>query len=214
MKHYHSVKETNLIYFSMVGKTAWRPSLGVCRSTLSCMVLCLPAAESSGSETWTVEFRCSPSSSISGRHPLRAWEEAGGFPGLPSDVSVAEFLHTPPATISRALLPSGEETCKGSAVSDSLPVSSPCSESEPSVSDDVVLSDSSESLASGLEEGVCCLDMGWAAFNAVSSSCTRSAAASSSSRSRPSWAFVRDSSFKASARAANFLDLQSHLKKY
>ncbi|KAL0600748.1 hypothetical protein AAY473_030627 [Plecturocebus cupreus] len=55
--------------------------------------------------------------------------------------------------------------------------------------DDTVLSESSESLASELEESVCCPETEWGAFNAVSSSWTRSAAASSSSSSNPSWAF-------------------------
>ncbi|EAW80428.1 hCG2041526, partial [Homo sapiens] len=94
-------------------------------------------------------------------------------------------------------------------VSDGLSLSSSCSEceSESLFPDDTVLSESSESPASELQQSFCCPETEWAACNADSSSWTRSAAASSSSSSNPNWAFVRETSFKASARAANVLDL-------
>jgi hypothetical protein len=90
------------------------------------------------------------------------------------------------------------------------PSGSSPSEAESSLLDDVALSDAdtSESVDSGLEPG-----LDWTIFPEVSSSWTRSAAASSSSSSNPSWAFVREISLKASARAVNFLDLENYFKK-
>lgn len=95
------------------------------------------------------------------------------------------------------LLSSTKGPNKECSVSDSPPPGSSCSDSDSSVSGDALLSDSSEPLVSELEAGVCCLEVEWTpAFDVVSSSWTRNAAASSSSSSNPSWALVRDAFFK------------------
>lgn len=124
-------------------------------------------------------------------------------------------LHIKPLSRSRAAwLFSTKGPSKEFTAPDSLSLGSSSSESESSVSDEKVLSDSSESLVSELEAASCCPETDWApAVDAVSSSWTRSAAASSSSSSNPSWALVRDASLKASARADSFLDLENHFKK-
>ena len=189
-------------------------SSGVCRLSLSSTLPCCPEAESLGSEIWTEVSSCSPSSWIRGPDALGARGEASGCPRPSSDPRKEVLLHIPPSLRSRAmLLSSTKGPSKERPVSDSPPPGSSCSESDSSVSGDALPSDSSEPLVSELEEGVCCPEVEWTpAFDVVSSSWTRKAAASSSSSSNPSWALVRDAFFKASARAANFLDLENHFK--
>ena len=194
-------------------RTLRSQSSGVCWLSLSSTLSCCPAAESLGSEIWTEVSSCSPSSWIRGPNALGAPGEASGCPRPSSDPRKVVLLHIPPSLRSRAmLLSSTKGPSKECPVSDSPPPGSSCSESDSSVSGDALPSDSSEPLVSELE-GVCCLEVEWTpAFDVVSSSWTRNAAASSSSSSNPSWALVRDAFFKASARAANFLDLENHFK--